>query len=176
MRPLSRVRKPPTIVATTRGQQVKSIVLRPGMASDAPACGTICYEAFKAIGMAHNFPPDFPSPEVASGLLLMLLTHPHFYSVVAEVEGRIVGSNFLDERSCIAGLGPITVHPTAQNRGIGGRLMEDVLDRAMRQKAAGVRLLQAGFHNRSLCLYTKLDFRTREPVSILQGSPLGLKF
>ena len=26
----------------------------------------------------------------------MLLTHPGFYSVVAEDEGRIVGSNFLD--------------------------------------------------------------------------------
>src|SRR6478735_671686 len=153
-----------------------SIVLRPGTAADAPACGTICYEAFKAIGEAHNFPPDFPSPEVASGVLSMLLTHPRFYSVVAEREGRIVGSNFLDERSCIAGVGPITVDPTGQNRGVGGRLMQDVLDRAARQQAAGVRLLQSGFHNRSLCLYTKLGFRTREPVSILQGKPLAKHF
>jgi predicted N-acetyltransferase YhbS len=159
-----------------RGQQVMSIVLRPGTAADAAACGTICYEAFKAIGEAHNFPPDFPSPEVATGLLSMLLTHPRFYSVVAEDEGRIVGSNFLDERSCIAGVGPITVDPTGQNRGVGGRLMQDVLDRAARQQAAGVRLLQAGFHNRSLCLYTKLGFRTREPVSILQGKPVGQHF
>jgi predicted N-acetyltransferase YhbS len=153
-----------------------SIVLRPGTAADAPTCGMICYEAFKAIGTAHNFPPDFPSPEVASGVLSTLLAHPRFYSVVAEVEGRIVGSNFLNERSCIAGVGPITVDPTGQNRGVGGRLMQDVLDRAARQQAAGVRLLQAGFHNRSLCLYTKLGFRTREPVSILQGRPLGQKF
>ena len=63
-----------------------SIVLRPGTAADAAACGTICYEAFKAIGEAHNFPPDFPSPEVATGLLSMLLTHPRFYSVVAEAK------------------------------------------------------------------------------------------
>jgi predicted N-acetyltransferase YhbS len=153
-----------------------SIVLRPGTAADAAACGTICYEAFKAIGEAHNFPPDFPSPEVATGLLSMLLTHPRFYSVVAESEGRIVGSNFLDERSCIAGVGPITVDPTGQNRGVGGRLMQDVLDRAARQQTAGVRLLQAGFHNRSLCLYTKLGFRTRELMSILQGKPLGQHF
>ena len=153
-----------------------SIVLRPGTAADAPACGTICYEAFKVICTAHNFPPVFPSPEVASGLLSMLLTHPRFYSVVAEGEGRIVGSNFLDERSCIAGVGPITVDPTRQNGGVGGRLMQDVLDRAARQQAAGVRLLQSSFHNRSLCLYTKLGFRTREPVSILQGKPLGQKF
>ena len=77
--------------------------------------------------MAHNFPPDFPSVEVASGVMSMLLTHPRFYSVVAESEGRIVGSNFLDERSSIAGVGPITVDPAGQNHGVGGRLMQDVL-------------------------------------------------
>jgi predicted N-acetyltransferase YhbS len=153
-----------------------SIVLRPGTAADATACGTICYEAFKSVCTAHNFPPDFPSPEVASGLLSMLLAHPGFYSVVAETEGRILGSNFLDERSCIVGVGPITVDPTGQNRGVGARLMQDVLDRAAQRQAPGVRLLQSSFHNRSLCLYTKLGFRTREPISILQGEPLGRKF
>jgi predicted N-acetyltransferase YhbS len=153
-----------------------SIALRPGTAADATACGPICYEAFKSVCTAHNFPPDFPSAEVATGLLSMMLAHPGFYSVVAEIDGRIVGSNFLDERSSIVGVGPITVDPTVQNRGVGARLMQDVLYRAARQKAAGVRLLQAGFHNRSLCLYTRLGFHTREPVSILQGKPLGLKF
>lgn len=153
-----------------------SIVLRPGTAVDAAACGTICYEAFKAIGNAHNFPPDFPSPEVASGIMSMLLGHPGFYSVVAESDGRIVGSNFLDERSRIAGVGPITVDPNGQNRGVGGRLMQDVLERAAGQHATGVRLLQAAYHNRSLCLYTKLGFRTREPISVLQGKPLGQSF
>jgi predicted N-acetyltransferase YhbS len=153
-----------------------SIVLRPGTAADATACGTICYEAFKAICTAHNFPPDFPSAEVASGLLSMLLAHPRFYSVVAELDGRVVGSNFVDERSCIAGVGPITVDPTIQNSGVGGRLMQDVIDRAAKRQAAGVRLLQSAFHNRSLCLYTKLGFHTRETVSVIQGQPLGQKF
>src|SRR5476651_1323211 len=153
-----------------------SIVLRPGMPADAAACGTICYEAFKSVCMAHGFPPDFPSPEVATGLMSMLLAHPGFYSVVAEVDGRIAGSNFLDERAGVAGVGPITVDPTVQNHGVGGRLMQDVIDRAVHRKAAGVRLLQAAFHNRSLCLYTKLGFHTRETVSILQGKPLGQEF
>ena len=152
-----------------------SIVLRPGTPADAQACGTICFEAFRSVCSAHNFPPDFPSPEVAGDLMSVLLTHPRFYSVVAEVDGRVAGSNFLDERTNIVGVGPITVDPAGQNRGVGGRLMQDVLDRAAGRQAAGVRLLQAGFHNRSLCLYTKLGFRTREPVSILQGKPLGRK-
>jgi GNAT superfamily N-acetyltransferase len=153
-----------------------TIELRAGTPADAGACGVIGYAAFHAVCTRHGFPPDFPSAEVASGLMSMLLDHPGFYSVVAEQDGRIVGSNFLDERSCIHGVGPITVDPKAQNRGVGARLMQDVIDRAARQDAAGVRLLQAGFHNRSLCLYSMLGFRTREPVSILQGPPLRQQF
>src|SRR5260370_1777962 len=153
-----------------------TIILRPGTAADAAACGPICYEAFKAVCEAHNFPPDFPSAEVATGVVSMMLAYPGFYSVVAEIDGRIVGSNFLDERSAIVGVGPITVDPTVQNKGVGARLMQDVLDRAARQKAPGVRLLQSGFHNRSLCLYTRLGFHTREPVSILQGKPIKKAF
>jgi hypothetical protein len=54
--------------------------------------------------------------------------------------------------------------------------MGAVLDRARERHAAGVRLLQSAFHNRSLCLYTKLGFETRETVSKIYGPPLGLKF
>ena len=75
---------------------------------------------------------------------------PGFYSVVAELDGRVVGSNFLDERSAIAGVGPITVDPSVQDRGIGRRLMQAVLDRAAARRFAGVRLVQAAYHSRSL--------------------------
>jgi GNAT superfamily N-acetyltransferase len=114
-----------------------SIVLRPGTPMDAAVCGPICFEAFKAIDDEHNFPWDFPSAEVATGLLTMMLSNPGFYSVVVEKEGNVVGSNFLDERGPIAGVGPITVHPAAQNQTIGRRLMGAVLDRASERHAAG---------------------------------------
>lgn len=153
-----------------------SVEVRRALPGDAEACGRICYDAFAAINRQHNFPPDFPSPEVGSGLLGMLFAHPGFYCVVAELEGRIVGSNCLDERSSIAGVGPITVDPAIQNQGLGRILMQAVLDRAHERGFAGVRLLQAAFHNRSLSLYTKLGFDIREPMSVLQGLPLGLQF
>lgn len=147
-------------------------ILRPAVPSDAAACGQICYDAFRAINDAHGFRPDFPSPEIAAGLLGMLIGHPGFHGVVAERDGRIVGSNFLDERAPIAGVGPITVDPTVQNQGVGRRLMRAVMDRAASRGAPGVRLCQAAFHNRSLCLYTSLGFRTREPLSVINGTPL----
>ena len=82
------------------------LTLRPGTPGDAQVCGCICYEAFRTLAGHHRFSPDFRSPEHAAETLGRLLAHPRFYSVVAELDGRVVGSNFLDERSTIAGLGP----------------------------------------------------------------------
>jgi GNAT superfamily N-acetyltransferase len=145
-------------------------------AEDKAECGRICYEAFTSINAAHNFPPDFPSQEVSVGLIGMLIGHPGFYNVVAERDGRIIGSNFMDERSPVLGIGPITVDPAVQNQGVGRRLMQDVMDRGAARNAPGLRLVQAGFHNRSLCLYTTLGFHTREPLSVMQGPPLNRRF
>ena len=150
-----------------------TIVIRPGRPGDAEQCGAICYEAFNKISNAHNFPPDFPAPEVAIGFLTMALSNPDIYSVVAEVDGRIAGSNFLWEQSSIAGVGPITVDPNLQNSQVGRHLMDAVLERAAAKSWAGVRLVQAAFHNRSLSLYTKLGFDPREPLSNMQGPPIG---
>jgi hypothetical protein len=148
------------------------ITIRKATPEDAPVCGRICYEAFTKINNDHGFPPDFPGPESPVGVLTMMFSNPAFHCVVAESEGRIAGSNCLDERSTIAGVGPITIDPAIQNQGIGRKLMEAVLDRARERNFHGVRLLQAAFHNRSLSLYAKLGFDAREPISVMQGPPL----
>ena len=153
--------------------QAKELSLRAGRAEDAEDCGSICYGAFKALADEHNFPPDFPSSEVTAGLMASLLSRDDVYSVVAEVGGRVVGSNFLWENGTIAGVGPITIDSAAQNAAGGRRLMEDVLQRAEERNIAGVRLVQAAYHNRSLSLYTKLGFDAREPLSNLQGPAIN---
>lgn len=146
-----------------------AVTIRRATPEDAPTCGQICYEAFHKISTDHNFPPDVAAPEAGVGLLTQLFSHPGFYCVVAEADGRIAGSNCLDERNAIAGLGPITIDPKTQNRGVGRKLMEAALDRARERNFAGVRLVQAAFHNRSLSLYTTLGFDVREPLANLQG-------
>lgn len=152
-----------------------NVMLRPGRPEDAETCGTICYEAFKTISDQHNFPQDFPVPEPAIELLAMLLSRSDVYSVVAEIDGQAVGSNFMWEHGVIAGIGPITVDPKVQNSTVGRRLMQDVLRRADERRYASVRLVQAAYHNRSLSLYTKLGFDTREPLSVMNGPALNLK-
>jgi GNAT superfamily N-acetyltransferase len=122
-----------------------SVAVRRARPEDASVCGQICFDAFCRISTEHGFPPDFPSPDVTVGILSMPFSHPQFYCVVAELDGRLVGSNCLDERSAIAGLGPITVDPMFQNRDVGQKLMEAVLVRSRKRNFPGVRLLQSAF-------------------------------
>jgi predicted N-acetyltransferase YhbS len=155
-------------------ERIMKLRLRPGAVADAKEWGRIQYEAFKSIAAQHNFPSDFPSVEVATDVVTMLVSHPRFYSVVAELDGRIVGGNFLDERSTIAGIGPVSVDPPVMNGTIGRQLMRAVMDRAAEHGFPGVRLLQIAWHYRSLALYAKLGFDVREAVTGLQGAPLHL--
>jgi GNAT superfamily N-acetyltransferase len=150
-----------------------NLTFRRGKVEDAKVCGAICHEAFKSIAEAHQFTPDFPSVDVPVELLTWMLGHAGFYAVVAELGGKVVGSNFLDERNCIAGVGPITVDPSVQNKAIGRQLMEDVHQRAAQKNFPGVRLIQAGYHMRSLSLYAKLGYEVREPVACLQGPAIN---
>ena len=145
------------------------ITIRPATPADAASASQICFDAFNTISRAHNFPPDIPAVEHALHLMTMFFSAPGLYCVVAEENGRILGSNRLDERAIIHGIGPITIDPTTQNRGLGRLLMQAVLDRSASQHAAGVRLVQAAFHNRSLSLYTTLGFDVREPLACMQG-------
>ena len=158
-------------MSTQPAKANSSITLRRAEAKDIEPCGLICYEAFRSIAEKHNFPPDVPSPEVGSMIVGMMFNNPGFWCVVAEAGGRMVGSNCLDERNTISGIGPITVDPKAQDGGIGRKLMEAAIARSDERNFPGVRLVQAGYHMRSLSLYTKLGFVSREQLVVVQGVP-----
>ena len=149
-----------------------AVTLRPATRADLESTGRICYEAFHDISRRHNFPPDFPAPEVAAGLMEMILGAPFVWAIVAEHEGRVVGSNFLWEWEPIAGVGPVTVDPSAQNLSVGRLMMEALMERARERRFPGVRLVQAGYNTRSLSLYTKLGYDVREPLVCLNGEPV----
>jgi len=153
-----------------------SITIRRAETADAAKCGTILYSAFQTVADQHNFPPDFPSVEAATDVVSMLLANSGFYGIVAEDNGRIVGSNFADQRSSIVGIGPISIDPQVQNQGIGRKLMQAVIDHFASSHVAGIRLVQTAYNNRALSLYTRLGFQTREPLSVIQGAALNIKF
>jgi predicted N-acetyltransferase YhbS len=147
----------------------KPVVIRRALPADAEACGRICYEAFTTLNNSFNFPPDFPNPETAQHVLASMFSNPGFFCVVAEQDGKVLGSNCMDERSVIAGIGPITVDTASQNNSVGRQLMDAVIHRVHERGFPGVRLIQAAFHGRSMALYTRLGFAIREPIVVMQG-------
>jgi predicted N-acetyltransferase YhbS len=151
-----------------------AVILREAVPADIADCGRILYEAFATLATEHGFPPDFPNVGVATGCMRGLVTNPRFHGVVAERDGRIVGSTFLDERSTISAIGPVSVDPAAQDGRIGRALMGAMLERAAARHAPGVRLVQISYHNRSLSLYAKLGFDVRETFAAMYGEPLRL--
>ena len=82
-------------------------IIRRAKPEDAQACAKICYEAFYKINTDHGFPPDMPSVEHVAGIMTMMLGHPGFYCVVAEADGRIVGSNCRSMRQDMTGYAEI---------------------------------------------------------------------
>lgn len=153
-----------------------SITLRAAATADIPECGRILFEAFASLADQHGFPRDFPSVEVATKSMASLVGNPGFHGVIAEVDGRIAGSTFLDERSTIHAIGPVSVDPVAQDQHVGRALMVAMLERARTTGTPGVRLVQISYHNRSLSLYAKLGMDVRATLAAMHGDPLRLAF
>ena len=84
--------------------------IRAATRADVEACGRIIYEAFQGIAEQHRFPPDFPSNEAATQLASLFIEHPDIFGVVAESDGEVVGSNFLDERDPVREARPDLEH------------------------------------------------------------------
>src|SRR5215469_16453306 len=118
------------------------------------AFGAICSMEMHGRNAARFVPPqlvnfaqaaDFVAAHRSpSGLTLVAIDQPTIVMNVTSMRPveRVVGTNFLDERNPIAGIGPITVEPGDQNAKVGLLLMEAVMDRARERGFAGMRLLQ----------------------------------
>jgi GNAT superfamily N-acetyltransferase len=93
------------------------------------------------------------------------------WGVVAEIDGRVVGSNFVERGDCIAGVGPVSVEPSLQQSGVGRRLMQAVVEYG--RSFEGIRLVQDTFNEISMALYASLGFELKEPLVLLEGAPRG---
>lgn len=148
-----------------------AVRIRPATPADATAAGRILHDAFEGVAEAHGFPKDIASEACGIRLAASFLADPAVFGVVAELHGRVVGSNFLAEGDEVRGVGPITVDPGFQEAGIGRRLMQAVLDRGW--GASSVRLVQDAFNTRALALHAALGFEVKSPLLLIQGFPRG---
>jgi GNAT superfamily N-acetyltransferase len=138
---------------------------------DAESCGHVAFNAHWAVAAAHGFPPEHPSVDFSIGLMRAKIGDQNACGAVAERDGRIVGSIFLNTfpPAPVAAIGPLTVDPAAEG-GVGMLLMETALAEARHRGYERVRLVQSPAHIRSLVLYTKLGFAVREPLLLMHGA------
>jgi len=132
--------------------------------------GRICYEAFKDLHDRHHLPLDLPSVALARQVLGMMVSRSDFYSVVALLDGQVVGSNFLSLSDPVAGIGPVSVEPCHQGKDIGLALMQDAVDHGRQRGIERIRLLQETINVGSLSLYASMGFDSREEVAYLQAA------
>ena len=154
------------------GRKIRATpTIRGILPADVEACGRAAYEAHRSVAAAHNFPPEHPSVEFSIGLIGNKIKDPNAWSILAEENGRILGSVFLNlfPSTPIAVIGPLTVDPAVEG-GVGRRLMQVALDEARQRGIGQVRLVQSPSHLRSLALYTKLGFDVREPLLLVHGA------
>jgi predicted N-acetyltransferase YhbS len=149
------------------------VSVRPIRPEDAEAAGVVAHEAHATVSAAHNFPSEHPSQQFSVGMIGAKVKDRNAAGFVADREGRILGSIFLNTfpPAPVAAIGPMTVAPQAEGDRVGQKLMQAALDEAAARKIEQVRLVQSPSHLRSLALYTKLGFDVREPLMMMQGRP-----
>lgn len=144
----------------------------PAREEHGPDLARICFEAFGRLQDRHGVARDFVSVDVAYMMVGMMLSRPDAagFTAVDSASGRILGSNFLLFSDAVAGVGPITVDPECQSKGVGRLLMLAVMEEARRRRIEQVRLLQECINTTSLSLYAKLGFDWQDSCALMDPS------
>jgi GNAT superfamily N-acetyltransferase len=137
----------------------------------AEELGRIFFEAFDQFHKGHRVPVDIPSVAVGIEGMKMFTGRPDYYGVAAVLDGKIVGSNFVSLTDATAGVGPITVDPAVQARGVGRMLMQHIVDYARKQHGPQVRLVQDAVNTTSVSLYSSIGFDLMEPLFLVEQRP-----
>lgn len=148
----------------------RTLIIRRMEEKDLERAGEIIVAAFNDVFTRHGYHPPFPSRDVGIGIAREYWHREPHESFVAIDDGRVVGSGFLHLRGDTAGIGPITVDPTAQAKGAGKALMMAVIRTGRR--CPSLRLVQDAFNTTSFPLYSKLGFASCGTVLGLTGQDL----
>ena len=156
-----------------RNHEGMALELIPATEENIPVLSRICHEAFSALHDRCGVERDIPDATVGEMIISQVVKRPDYRGVVAVLDGQVVGSNFLFRSDEVAGVGPITVDPSVQSRGIGRILMQWAVDEARRMDIRQTRLFQEALNTTSLPLYTELGFDWRDGAALMQAKPAG---
>ena len=86
----------------------------------------------------------------------------------AEMDGKLIGSNFATRWGSFAFFGPLTVDPALQDQGIGGWLVEPVIELFDTWGVTQTGLFTFADSPKHIGLYQKFGFRPRAPTVIME--------
>jgi predicted N-acetyltransferase YhbS len=147
-----------------------SAVIRPLTQGDLPAARRILRTAFGTFLGA----PDPENFWADLDYVYGRFAAEHVASFAAEVDGELVGSNFVTKWGSVGFFGPITVRPERQTQGIGKDLVEAVssqLDAWGTRHAGLFTFPQSAMH---LALYQKFGFHARFLTAIMAAPARSL--
>ncbi len=133
--------------------------------ADIPEVGRIGVEAFNDLMARHNRPPLYPDPQVGPLAATAYLTTDPDCSLVATEDARIVGSVFYRRRGDAVSVGPATVAPADQGRGIGRNLIEEVVRRE--PNARSMRIMQDSLNLSAFELLVRIGYSLGEEIAML---------
>ena len=148
-----------------------ALELVPATEEEIPTLSRICHEAFSELHDRFGIERDIADAAVGEMIISQVVKRPDYTGVMALLDGKVVGSNFLVQADEVAGVGPITVDPAVQSKGIGRALMQWVIDEARRREIRQTRLFQEALNTTSLSLYTSLGFDWRDSAALMQALP-----
>jgi GNAT superfamily N-acetyltransferase len=85
----------------------------------------------------------------------------------AEIDNEIVGSNFATNWGSVGFFGPLTIRPDLWDKGVGGRLMEPIIDCFDRWRIRHAGLFTFAHSSKHLGLYQKFGFFPRFLTAVL---------
>ena len=150
-----------------------AVAIRPIGLQDVDACRRIAHAAHIAVTAAHNVPSKHPWVEFPAGLIANKVKDPNAVGFVAERDGRVLGSVFINTYpgSPVAAIGPLTVDPTAE--GARRFVVQAALEEARNRGVEQVRLIQSLSQLWSVALYANLGFQVRDLLLLFSGKSAG---
>lgn len=149
--------------------------VRPIQPDELEPAGSLLYESFDRAAAERGFPPPWRDARTSTDLVSRCSEADPDLTVVATTGGAIVGVGAARVRGEVATIGPIAV--AADGHGIGGAILDELLNRVDDAGAFGSRLYADAWNPRSYALYAGRGFTVVDLVAHLErarGAPAAL--
>jgi len=153
------------MTTNAEGSQAQTVKVRPMVETDH-------VDADRILRMAFGTFLGFPNPMVFFGdadYVRTRWTAAPEAALTAEIDGHVVGSNFVTRWGSVGYFGPLTVDPPLWDRGIARRLMDNTMEIMDSWRLAHAGLFTFSNSPKHLGLYQRYGFQPRFLTAVLSA-------